>query len=265
MLTYSVAMDDFVPRRGWGNPHLQTVRSRIRPRRVRLPASDEVIVTLPDGSGDRLAVQVHEADPVAAAGDHRARSGRHRGIRLRPVHGRRPAHGGLPGGQGRSSRRRDVRGGLGGQLSRRSDRGSARCHRHPRSAQCRRRLLTGRQRHHQTAGRTQPGGGRGRGRLRPAGSCGWRRAPAPHRRRVVREVPAAQAACGVLAPGCPIHPGGTRGHHDRPRPSSTSTMPSPRRATVGATPRSTTGSIPRSATWSRCSSRCSSSTRKTTP
>ena len=56
-------MDDFVPRRGWSNPHLQTVRSRIRPIKVQLPPSDEVVVTLPDGSGDRLAVQVHEADP----------------------------------------------------------------------------------------------------------------------------------------------------------------------------------------------------------
>ncbi|MCB0904738.1 MAG: alpha/beta fold hydrolase [Actinobacteria bacterium] len=56
-------MDDFVPRRGWSNPHLQTVRSRIRPIKVQLPPSDEVVVNLPDGSGDRLAVQVHEANP----------------------------------------------------------------------------------------------------------------------------------------------------------------------------------------------------------
>lgn len=57
-----MAVDDFVPRRGWSNPHLQTVRSRIRPRRASLPPAEQVLVDLPDGSGDRLAVQVHDGD-----------------------------------------------------------------------------------------------------------------------------------------------------------------------------------------------------------
>ncbi|MEZ5184506.1 MAG: alpha/beta fold hydrolase [Candidatus Nanopelagicales bacterium] len=56
-------MDPFVARRGWGNPHLQTVRSRIRPARVRLPASEMVLVDLPDDTGDRLAVHLHEGLP----------------------------------------------------------------------------------------------------------------------------------------------------------------------------------------------------------
>ncbi len=56
-------MEDFVPRRGWANPHLQTVRSRVRPQRVDLPPAREVLVELPDGSGDRLVVQQHAGDP----------------------------------------------------------------------------------------------------------------------------------------------------------------------------------------------------------
>lgn len=61
-MPYPVSVDDFVPRRGWSNPHLQTVRSRIRPRRVSLPPAEQVLVMLADGSGDRLAVQLHEGD-----------------------------------------------------------------------------------------------------------------------------------------------------------------------------------------------------------
>jgi predicted alpha/beta-fold hydrolase len=53
-------MDEFVPRRGWSNPHLQTTRSRLRPRVVRLPEPELRLVEMPDGSGDRLAVMVHE-------------------------------------------------------------------------------------------------------------------------------------------------------------------------------------------------------------
>ena len=57
-------MDDFVPKRGWSNPHLQTLLSRLRPARVSLPAAEQLLVTMPDGSGDRLALLVHEGDPA---------------------------------------------------------------------------------------------------------------------------------------------------------------------------------------------------------
>jgi predicted alpha/beta-fold hydrolase len=55
-------MDVYVP--GWGmrNPHLQTTRSRLLPPRLRLPEPELVLVDMPDGSGDRLAVLLHEGD-----------------------------------------------------------------------------------------------------------------------------------------------------------------------------------------------------------
>ena len=56
-------MDVFVPRRGWANPHLQTTRSRLRPARVRLPEPELVLVPMPDGTGDRLALLLHEGRP----------------------------------------------------------------------------------------------------------------------------------------------------------------------------------------------------------
>jgi hypothetical protein len=52
-------MTGFVPRRGWTNPHLQTVLGRLRPARVRLPEPVRMLVDTPDGSGDMLAVAVH--------------------------------------------------------------------------------------------------------------------------------------------------------------------------------------------------------------
>lgn len=52
----------FIPRRGWAGPHLQTVRGRVRPPRVRLPEPRRLLVETPDGSGDRLSVLVHESD-----------------------------------------------------------------------------------------------------------------------------------------------------------------------------------------------------------
>ncbi len=60
-------MDTFVPRRGWSNPHLQTTRSRLRPTSVKLPEPELRLVPMPDASGDRLAVLIHEtgsAQPV---------------------------------------------------------------------------------------------------------------------------------------------------------------------------------------------------------
>lgn len=56
-------MDAFVPRRGWANAHLQTTRSRLRPARVSLPEPELVLVPMPDGTGDRLALLLHEARP----------------------------------------------------------------------------------------------------------------------------------------------------------------------------------------------------------
>ncbi len=56
-------MDVYIPGRGMRNPHLQTTRSRLLPPRVRLPEPDLVLVDMPDGSGDRLAVLVNEGDP----------------------------------------------------------------------------------------------------------------------------------------------------------------------------------------------------------
>lgn len=49
-----------MPKRGWSNPHLQTTRSRLRPARLRLPEPEQVLVEMPDGSGDRLVVLLHE-------------------------------------------------------------------------------------------------------------------------------------------------------------------------------------------------------------
>lgn len=49
-----------MPKRGWANPHLQTTRSRLRPARLRLPEPEQVLVEMPDGSGDRLVVLLHE-------------------------------------------------------------------------------------------------------------------------------------------------------------------------------------------------------------
>jgi len=54
-------MEEFVPRRGWSNKHLQTVRARLRPPRIDLPAARMRLVDL--GDGDRLAVFLHESRP----------------------------------------------------------------------------------------------------------------------------------------------------------------------------------------------------------
>lgn len=54
-------MEEFVPRRGWSNRHLQTVRSRLRPPRIGLPPAEMRLVDL--GDGDRLAVFVHPGQP----------------------------------------------------------------------------------------------------------------------------------------------------------------------------------------------------------
>lgn len=54
-------MDEFTPRRGWRNKHLQTTRSRILPPRVKLPEPTMDLVDLEDG--DRLAVFTHRGDP----------------------------------------------------------------------------------------------------------------------------------------------------------------------------------------------------------
>ena len=56
-------MDVYVPGRAMRNPHLQTTRSRLLPLRVHLPETELVLVDMPDGSGDRLAVLLHEGDP----------------------------------------------------------------------------------------------------------------------------------------------------------------------------------------------------------
>ena len=50
-------MEEFTPRRGWSNKHLQTVRARLRPPRIDLPAALMRLVDL--GDGDRLAVFLH--------------------------------------------------------------------------------------------------------------------------------------------------------------------------------------------------------------
>ncbi|MFN8126472.1 MAG: alpha/beta fold hydrolase [Candidatus Nanopelagicales bacterium] len=52
---------DFTPPRGWGSGHLQTVYSRVRPRRrdlVRLASRRDLLVDLDDGTGDRLRVRL---------------------------------------------------------------------------------------------------------------------------------------------------------------------------------------------------------------
>jgi uncharacterized protein len=54
-------VDDFVPRRGWRNKHLQTTRNRVLPPRVQLPEPQMSLVDL--GDGDRLAVFRNEGDP----------------------------------------------------------------------------------------------------------------------------------------------------------------------------------------------------------
>ncbi|HRY10499.1 MAG: alpha/beta fold hydrolase [Actinobacteria bacterium] len=56
-------MDAYLPGRALRNPHLQTTRSRLLPPRVRLPEPEVVLVDMPDGSGDRLALLLHEGDP----------------------------------------------------------------------------------------------------------------------------------------------------------------------------------------------------------
>ena len=200
-----------MPRRGWSNPHLQTVRSRIRPIKVQLPPSDEVVVTLPDGSGDRLAVQVHEADPSQPL--------------VIIVHGL--------GGTAESDYVRFTTAGLlaaGFPVARVDLRGAG------MSGRFLRAVITavgpricalswtlsvgaapwsgspGRERHHQAVGRTQSGGGRRRGRFCPAGSRRRCRTPAPHRRRVVREVPATPPAGRVVASRGSLHARGTGGH-----------------------------------------------------
>lgn len=56
---------DFVPKRGWVNPHLQTIRSRVVPTTYLLPGSEEILqVALTDGTGDRLAVSLHRPDAM---------------------------------------------------------------------------------------------------------------------------------------------------------------------------------------------------------
>ncbi len=53
-------VDEFVPRRGWRNKHLQTTRNRVIPPRVKLPEPRMQLVDL--GDGDRLAVFRNDAD-----------------------------------------------------------------------------------------------------------------------------------------------------------------------------------------------------------
>lgn len=55
-------MDDFIPRRGWRNRHLQTTRSRIVPPRIALPEPQMSLIALDDG--DRLAVFSNDGDDV---------------------------------------------------------------------------------------------------------------------------------------------------------------------------------------------------------
>lgn len=55
-------MDPFVPGRGLSNPHLQTVRSRLFPPRIALPAGEQLLV--PVSGGDRLAVFRNAGDPT---------------------------------------------------------------------------------------------------------------------------------------------------------------------------------------------------------
>lgn len=55
---------DFITPLGWGSGHLQTIRSRVRPTQVdlhRISSRRSVLVELEDGTGDRLAVQLHRA------------------------------------------------------------------------------------------------------------------------------------------------------------------------------------------------------------
>jgi len=54
-------VEEFTPRRGWSNKHLQTVRARLRPPRIDLPAARMRLVDL--GDGDRLAVFLNEGRP----------------------------------------------------------------------------------------------------------------------------------------------------------------------------------------------------------
>ena len=131
-----------MPRRGWSNPHLQTVRSRIRPIKVQLPP--------PTRSSSTCQTAVGTGWPCKSM--RQTRRSRWSSSCTVWVEPRNPTTSGsrppgcsrrVSGGPGRSSGCRDVRGGFCGQLSRRSDRGSARCRGHSRSAQRRGRVLLG--------------------------------------------------------------------------------------------------------------------------
>ncbi len=60
---------DFATPRGWRHPHLQSIRSRVLPRRWRLSdvgSAHSLQIVMHDGSGDRLAAVRHQPrDPVA--------------------------------------------------------------------------------------------------------------------------------------------------------------------------------------------------------
>lgn len=63
-MTGSLINADFETPPGWSSGHLQTIRSRVRPRRFelhRFGSRREVLVDLDDGTGDRLRVQLHRA------------------------------------------------------------------------------------------------------------------------------------------------------------------------------------------------------------
>lgn len=54
-------VDDFIPRRGWRNKHLQTTRNRVLPPKVQLPDPQMTLVDL--GDGDRLALFYNQGAP----------------------------------------------------------------------------------------------------------------------------------------------------------------------------------------------------------
>ena len=178
--------------------------------------------------------------------------GGNRGIRLRPVHDRRAARGGFP------VARVDLRGaGMSGEVSARAVITAV----GPRICALSWTLSVGAAPWSGSPwARTPPSllGEHGPAVVAivfcPAGSrrC---RTPAPHRRRVVRKVPATPPATKSLRPAARFTPRNGR-PYSRPRASSTSTMPSPAPRNGGATLRSTTGSIRRSASRIQCSSHC---------
>lgn len=56
-----MTVEPFVALRGWRNPHLQTVRSRLRPARVTVPDPEMKLVEVSDA--DRLAVFCNDGEP----------------------------------------------------------------------------------------------------------------------------------------------------------------------------------------------------------